>query len=34
MPQLSDFLEDALSDFGGLCEEFEIEGRKGEGTWP
>ncbi len=23
MPQLSDFLEDALSDFGGSCEEFE-----------
>ena len=24
MPQLSDFLEDALSDFGGSCEEFEM----------
>jgi hypothetical protein len=24
MPQLSDFLEDALSDFGGSCDEFEM----------
>jgi hypothetical protein len=24
MPQLSDFLEDALADFGGSCEEFEM----------
>jgi hypothetical protein len=24
MPQLSDFPEDALSAFGGSCEEFEI----------
>jgi hypothetical protein len=25
MPQLADFLEDALSDFGRSCEEFEID---------
>ena len=24
MPQLSDFLEEALSDFGGSCEDFEM----------
>ena len=24
MPQLSDFLEEALSDFGGSCEDFEL----------
>jgi hypothetical protein len=24
MPQLPDFLEDALADFGGSCEEFEM----------
>jgi hypothetical protein len=24
MPQLSDFLEEALADFGGSCAEFEM----------
>jgi len=25
MPQLADFLEDALSDFARSCEEFEMD---------
>jgi hypothetical protein len=25
MPQLAEFLEDALSDFGRSCDEFELD---------